>query len=83
MDVDPRKLPQRRSSLVVADLPLTSPRESRPATVLEGGRPSFELPAEGPVDPDKENALSEKNKKKKPTVLDEVDPNSLLDSFGF
>lgn len=52
--VDPRKLLRRRSSLVVADLPMNSMAEVRNT-----------------------------KEKRQPTVFEEPDASSLLDSFGF
>lgn len=62
-EMDPLKLLRRRSSLVVADLPVSpvSPVSTKlPSDMKSGGRP--------PV---------------APTVFEEPDSNSLLDSFGF
>lgn len=66
--VDYRKLLRRRSSLVVADLPVRlANAEQRPAA------------PKTPADDSKE----EKPKPKPPTMFHEPDANSLLDSFGF
>lgn len=65
--VDYRKLLRRRSSLVVADLPMRLAN-----TVQQPAAP--ETPADG---------SKEKPKPKPPTMFHEPDANSLLDSFGF
>ncbi|PQE33163.1 hypothetical protein CJF32_00003678 [Rutstroemia sp. NJR-2017a WRK4] len=70
--VDPRKLLRRRSSLVVADLPV--------------GGLSLAAGAGGAVGDAKENSIVVGNKdgnKKPPTVFEEPEASSLLDSFGF
>ncbi|KAJ5490889.1 hypothetical protein N7539_002456 [Penicillium diatomitis] len=69
-DVDYRKLLRRRSSLVVADLPLRLTDASRTTTSA----------TEKVVDDD---TAKETKKKPPPTMFHEPDANSLLDSFGF
>lgn len=66
-EIDPRRLLRRRSSLVVADLPVSPVAVSHavPAEMKSGGH----LPKQQPAPP--------------PTVFEEPDVNSLLDSFGF
>ncbi|ERS94995.1 hypothetical protein HMPREF1624_08707 [Sporothrix schenckii ATCC 58251] len=59
-DVRPLQMLRRRSSLVVADLPLSHIAEQLPADLNSDGAP-----------------------KMAPSVFEEPDPNSLLDSFGF
>ena len=60
-EIDPLKLLRRRSSLVVADLPISPVATQIPAEMKSGG-----LRQQAP-----------------PTVFEEPDSNSLLDSFGF
>jgi len=60
-DIDPLKLLKRRSSLVVADLPVSPVASSLPAEMKSGGHRT----------------------QPPPTVFEEPDANSLLDSFGF
>ncbi|CAG8239628.1 unnamed protein product [Penicillium salamii] len=66
--VDYRKLLRRRSSLVVADMPVRLA-----SAVQQPAAP--EKPAEDPQE--------QKPKPKAPTMFHEPDANSLLDSFGF
>ena len=70
---DPRKLLRRRSSLVVDDIQhaLLSPRVTQSPDVKAGG------------DPFKIHKATEGAKKPPPTVFEEPDMSSLLDSFGF
>ncbi len=58
--VHPLKMLGRRSSLVVADLPLSPIADKLPADLKTGGMPKMQ-----------------------PTVFEEPDASSLLDSFGF
>ncbi|KAH8888170.1 hypothetical protein GQ53DRAFT_724750 [Thozetella sp. PMI_491] len=60
-EIDPLKLLRRRSSLVVADLPV-SPMSAQMAVEMKSGGHRQQAP---------------------PTVFEEPDANSLLDSFGF
>ncbi|EMD60047.1 hypothetical protein GGP41_009455 [Bipolaris sorokiniana] len=71
-DFDPRKLLRRRSSLVVADLPV---REFK-----KGESQAAPLKEEGDSEQEKEK---EEKKKPPPTQFNEPDANSLLDAFGF
>lgn len=66
--VDPGKLLKRRSSLVVQDLPLSPGFEAPPGA---GGRFGSAAAAKEPA------------KKPPPTMFEEPDAGSLLDSFGF
>jgi hypothetical protein len=84
-EIDPRKVLRRRSSLVVADLPVLShvKREGHESAIVEGGDEESE-------DGNNENGVVEEETKKKtkkkkppPTQFKEPDANSLLDSFGF
>jgi hypothetical protein len=59
-DGPPLQMLRRRSSLVVADLPVSHIADQLPADLKTGGMP-----------------------KMAPTVFEEPDANSLLDSFGF
>lgn len=68
--VDPRQMLRRRSSLVVADLPLSPskvPSEMRSGGAGAGGG----------------TAAAAAGKKPPPSVFEEPSSNSLLDSFGF
>ncbi|KAI1930848.1 regulator of (H+)-ATPase in vacuolar membrane [Ophidiomyces ophidiicola] len=67
---NPKTLLKRRSSLVVADMPLSPglPEEIRKATVNPGGK---QAPA------------GNRGAHSSPTVFEEPDTNSLLDNFGF
>jgi hypothetical protein len=69
--VDPRKMLRRRSSLVVTDLPMSPTLEMR----------SPELKAHGPGSGPHE--MHSGGAKPAPTVFEEPDAGSLLDSFGF
>lgn len=60
-EIDPLRLLKRRSSLVVADLPVSPVATKVPTDMRTGGH--------HPQQP--------------PTVFEEPDSNSLLDSFGF
>ncbi|KAF2757793.1 WD repeat protein-like protein [Pseudovirgaria hyperparasitica] len=86
-DLDPRKLLRRRSSLVVADLPIR--RTMTPSLrngVKEGSQEDDDEETED-EDVDKYEGENEKESEKKksqpPTQFNEPDANSLLDSFGF
>lgn len=83
MDIDPRKMLRRRSSLVVADLP--SPTDVRRALQQAGPDEQGEDAEKGEKDGNKGQAEEKKEEKKKPppTQFKEPDANSLLDSFGF
>jgi hypothetical protein len=78
-EIDPRKVLRRRSSLVVADLPILTHvnREGHESAIVEGGD---ERDSEDESDGGKD--VVEK-KKPQPTQFKEPDANSLLDSFGF
>jgi hypothetical protein len=82
-DFDPRKLLRRRSSLVVADLPL------RPMVDAHGDVHNDERPdSGGSVSKSDETSSANKGQanelgKKQPTAFHEPDANSLLDAFGF
>ncbi|KNG49742.1 wd repeat-containing protein [Stemphylium lycopersici] len=88
-DFDPRKLLRRRSSLVVADLPI---REHKHNDLAES-KGTLEEDQEGEdagsgEDEDKEEdeedeKRKEEPKKPPPTQFNEPDANSLLDAFGF
>jgi hypothetical protein len=60
-DIDPLKLLKRRSSLVVADLPVSPVAQQTPSDMKSKGH----------------------RHQQSPTVFEEPDVNSLLDSFGF
>ncbi len=60
-EIDPLKLLKRRSSLVVADLPVSPLSAQMPAEMKSGGH----------------------RQQQQPTVFEEPDSSSLLDSFGF
>lgn len=91
-DFDPRKLLRRRSSLVIADLPM---RESVVASLAESKGSVVEAVHESEEEEDdeedeeetKENEKKaedkEEKKKPPPTQFQEPDANSLLDAFGF
>jgi hypothetical protein len=79
-DIDPRKVMRRRSSLVVADLPILSHHSQTHEYVIR----------EHEKEPDGDNMKDEEKtktngetKKPPPTAFKEPDMNSLLDSFGF
>jgi len=76
-EINPLKLLNRRSSLVVADLPLVSPGLVSPAAAAAA---QMMMPAEM-----KSGGGGGGGQKPKapPTVFEEPDANSLLDSFGF
>lgn len=83
IEIDPRKLLRRRSSLVVADLP--SPTDVRRALQQAGPDEQGEDAERGEKDGEKRQKEEKKEEKKKPppTQFKEPDANSLLDSFGF
>ncbi|KAB5528187.1 RAVE protein 1 C terminal-domain-containing protein [Coniochaeta sp. 2T2.1] len=60
-EIDPLKLLKRRSSLVVADLPVSPVKPQMPSDMKTKGQ----------------------HQQQPPTVFEEPDANSLLDSFGF
>ena len=68
--VDYRKLLRRRSSLVVADLPVR---------LAEAARASLDAKDTSAV----EDSVKQSKPKPPPTMFHEPDSNSLLDSFGF
>jgi hypothetical protein len=72
--VDYRKMLRRRSSLVVADMPV------RRADILQESAVSEITPGETPK---KEEQKPKSKPKPPPTTFHEPDANSLLDSFGF
>ena len=92
-DINPRRLLRRRSSLVVADLPLSPTAEHHKKLSLADGNAITEEPKETNENPqtngvhenkeDEEEQAKEKKKKPPPTQFVEPDANSLLDSFGF
>jgi hypothetical protein len=67
---DYRKLLRRRSSLVIADLPV----RDLPQDIVK----SPPLPKAS-----KQNSKQQQQEQRKPTNFEEPDANSLLDSFGF
>lgn len=79
-EIDPRKVLRRRSSLVVADLPILTHvnREGHERVIDESGDETDE---EGRRVNEEKNV--EKKKQPPPTQFKEPDANSLLDSFGF
>ncbi|KAM7206227.1 RAVE protein 1 C terminal domain containing protein [Rhypophila sp. PSN 637] len=82
-EINPMKLLKRRGSLVVADLPLTSPGLGSPAAVAAA---QMLMPSEmktGGVGVGAGGGAGPGGKKPPPTVFEEPDANSLLDSFGF
>ena len=87
-DINPRRLLRRRSSLVVADLPISPTAEHHKKLSLADASAIAEetngTPQNDGVSKN-EDADDEKDKKKKPppTQFVEPDANSLLDSFGF
>jgi hypothetical protein len=73
---------RRRSSLVVADLPVN---EFKRLSVSGHEDPAIEEEVEAETNGNIPNGFGEKknSKKKAPTQFQEPDANSLLDSFGF
>jgi hypothetical protein len=61
-EIDPLQLLKRRTSLVVADLPVGLGHGNQMSSDMKNGHPKQE---------------------QRPTVFEEPDANSLLDSFGF
>lgn len=91
-DIDPRRLLRRRSSLVVADLPLSPTIEHHKKLSLTDGSaiaeeavPSGNVNGTGKTNTNGFRQDEEPKEKKKPppTQFVEPDANSLLDSFGF
>lgn len=91
-DIDPRKLLRRRSSLVVADLPMEFTRHSLPGEddaiieETEGATSGINGTSEEDRVPgrvDGRNKDEKTKEKKQPTQFQEPDANSLLDAFGF
>jgi hypothetical protein len=78
LDIDPRKILRRRSSLVVADLPT---REALQNALHQAHDDDVEEDEEDEDAPKGENAPEQR--KPPPTQFHEPDANSLLDSFGF
>lgn len=82
-DVDPLKLLRRRSSLVVQDMPLSpiaSPGVGGGGLMRTGPN---DVSVKSPTTPG-EKAISKAGKPQPPpTMFEEPDANSLLDSFGF
>ena len=92
-DIDPRKILRRRSSLVVADLPVGEFKRhswtGHGDSISEEKRPSNGLSPDG-TDKAKAEAKTDgsskgakMSEKRAPTQFQEPDANSLLDSFGF
>jgi hypothetical protein len=88
-EIDPKKLLRRRSSLVVADLPLdefkrlsVSGHHDDPAIEEEDEGPGTNGTASG-MNGFGGNNNSKKKEKPAPTQFKEPDASSLLDSFGF
>jgi len=84
-DFDPRKLLRRRSSLVVADLPVREHVQNDLA-VSKGTldeNEDEESKDEDDEDEEVEEKKEEPKKKSPPTQFQEPDSNSLLDAFGF
>lgn len=82
-DVDPLKLLRRRSSLVVQDLPmspLTSPGIGAGGGLMRRG--SSDMNVKSPTTPGEKPNKAPKAQPP-PTMFEEPDANSLLDSFGF
>jgi hypothetical protein len=89
-DIDPRRLLRRRSSLVVADLPLSPTIEHHKKISLTGGSAIAEEKEDingsqthGVEKDEEDKRQDDKKKKPPPTQFIEPDANSLLDSFGF
>lgn len=92
-DIDPRKLLRRRSSLVVADLPVGEFRrhsltgdsnvitEEKESNGVNDARKSDEATAQAKFD--RSGKVEKVKQKKQPTQFQEPDANSLLDAFGF
>jgi hypothetical protein len=92
-DIDPRKLLRRRSSLVVADLPMEFRRHSLIGdsdVIAEEKESSYGVNGARTVDEttaqpkfDSTGKADKVKEKKQPTQFQEPDANSLLDAFGF
>jgi len=87
-DIDPRRILRRRSSLVVADLPLspTNEQHHKRPSIKDGSMIKEEVgetngTMNGTNGVEKEKVVEKK--KPPPTQFKEPDANSLLDSFGF
>ncbi|KAF2458784.1 RAVE protein 1 C terminal-domain-containing protein [Lineolata rhizophorae] len=90
LNIDPRRLLRRRSSLVIADLPSPLQNVSMSQLSLRNGIEEEEAVSDGDSGDGgvrgtrpAPTANGTKEEKKKPTMISEPDPNSLLDSFGF
>lgn len=82
-DVDPLKLLRRRSSLVVQDMPLSP---IAPPGVCGGGlmrTGSNDISVKSPTTPGEKPTSKSGKPQPPPTMFEEPDANSLLDSFGF
>ena len=90
-DIDPRKLLKRRSSLVVADLPMEFKTHNLTAegdSIIEeeGATSGINGTAEEDGMPERADGRNKDEKvkgKRLPTPFQEPDANSLLDAFGF
>ncbi|KIW04001.1 hypothetical protein, variant [Verruconis gallopava] len=92
-DIDPKRLLRRRSSLVVADLPLSptvdhhkKPSLADGSAIFEDEKETNEIQTNGfrnMKDKKKDEDDDKKKQKPPPTQFVEPDANSLLDSFGF
>jgi hypothetical protein len=89
-DIDPRRLLRRRSSLVVADLPLSPSIEHHKRSAFTDGIAIEEEPKEadstetnGAKEEEDDRRGDDKKKKQPPTQFVEPDSSSLLDAFGF
>lgn len=88
-EFDPRKLLRRRSSLVVADLPVRESVRSDAAAHLDGVESGESEDSEGGEDDNKEGEeektkeKEEPKKKPPPTQFQEPEASDLLDAFGF
>ena len=93
LDIDPRRLLRRRSSLVIADLPVSPVAEhhkkltSADANAIAEEKEPRETNGVQELSKKRDDEEEEKEKQKKkkppPTQFVEPDANSLLDSFGF
>jgi len=91
-EIDPRKLLRRRSSLVVADLPIEFKKHSLTGegeTIIEEEQGAMSAingkteEAGVPETVDGKNTDEKIKGKRQPTSFQEPDANSLLDAFGF
>jgi hypothetical protein len=88
LDVDPRSIMRRRSSLVVDDLPpevraaVAAHLESSSVIGEDDGHAVAEANGVHAAQ-DKKAPESPVDARRKPTQFQEPDPNSLLDAFGF